>query len=102
MTSRSWSIGAGENIFRTDYDLYVRCVVNSPTATRVLSGSNDCAKIPPRFAAMTVKTQATIEDLYHVDGKAELVNGEILHMPPTGAWPGRAAGAIYLSLSSHE
>ena len=51
---------------------------------------------------MSVKTQATIEDLYHVDGKAELVNGEIVHMPPTGAWPGRAGGAIYRSLSDHE
>ena len=51
---------------------------------------------------MTVKTQATIEDLYHVDGKAELVNGEIVLMPPTGAWPGRAGGAIYRSLSEHE
>jgi len=55
--------------------------------------------MPPK---LTLKTQATIEDLYHVDGKAELVNGEIVHVPPTGAWPGRAAGAIYLSLSSHE
>ena len=33
---------------------------------------------------MTVKTRATIEDLYHVDGKAEIVNGEIVHMSPTG------------------
>ena len=51
---------------------------------------------------MSVRTQATIEDLYHVDGKAELVNGEIVHMPPTGAWPGRAGGAIYASLREHE
>ena len=51
---------------------------------------------------MSVNTQATIEDLYHVDGKAELVNGEVVHMPPTGAWPGRAGGAIYQSLSRHE
>ena len=51
---------------------------------------------------MSVKTQATIEDLYHVDGKAELVNGEIVLMPPTGFLPGRTGGAIYQSLSAHE
>jgi hypothetical protein len=28
---------------------------------------------------MNTKTQATIEDLYQVEGKAELVNGEIVH-----------------------
>ena len=51
---------------------------------------------------MTTKTQATIEDLYQVEGKAELVDGEIALMAPTGFWPSRAAGAIYRSLSNHE
>ena len=53
---------------------------------------------------MTTKTQATIEDLYHVpeNGKAEIVNGELILMAPTGFWPSRAAGAIYRSLSDHE
>lgn len=36
---------------------------------------------------MDVKKQATIEDLYKVNGKAELVNGEIVYMPPTGDEP---------------
>ena len=47
---------------------------------------------------MSTKTRATIEDLYKVDGKAELVNGEIVHMAPTGRRPGRAGGQIYASL----
>jgi Uma2 family endonuclease len=53
---------------------------------------------------MTTKTQATIEDLYQVpeNGKAEIVNGELILMAPTGFWPSRAAGAIYRSLSDHE
>jgi Uma2 family endonuclease len=51
---------------------------------------------------MRVRTQATIEDLYHVDGKAELVNGEIVLMPPTGSWPSRTGGEIYASLREHE
>jgi len=33
---------------------------------------------------VSIKTRATIEDLYKVEGKAELVNGEIVHMPPSG------------------
>lgn len=34
---------------------------------------------------MNPKTCATIEDLYKVESRAELVNGEIVEMPPTGA-----------------
>lgn len=33
---------------------------------------------------MNTKTRATIEDLYRVEGKAELVNGAIVEMPPRG------------------
>jgi len=47
--------------------------------------------------------QATVEDLYHVpeNGKAELVNGELVLMPPTGDMPGSAAGAIFVSLFTY-
>lgn len=51
---------------------------------------------------MSTKTRATIEDLYKVEGKAELVNGEIVHMSPTGRRPGRAGGKIYRRLADHE
>jgi Uma2 family endonuclease len=47
-------------------------------------------------------TQATIADLEKVREKAELVNGEVVVMSPTGALPNRAAGNIYLSLRKHE
>jgi Uma2 family endonuclease len=40
---------------------------------------------------MSTKTRATIEDLYRVEGKAELVNGEIVKMPPAGDDPGFAS-----------
>jgi Uma2 family endonuclease len=50
---------------------------------------------------MTTKTEATIEDLYKVEGKAEIVNGEIVHMSPTGDLPGSAAGEIYVSLREY-
>jgi Uma2 family endonuclease len=46
----------------------------------------------------TTARPATIEDLYKVKGKAELVNGEIVHMSPTGCDPGRAGDAITVSL----
>jgi hypothetical protein len=41
-----------------------------------------------------VKTEATLEDLYRVPehGKAELVRGELILMPPTEGFPGYAAG----------
>ncbi|HEX8634305.1 MAG TPA: Uma2 family endonuclease [Pyrinomonadaceae bacterium] len=47
---------------------------------------------------MSTKTEATIEDLYQVEGKAELVNGEIIHMSPTGGIPNYAASEIFVSL----
>lgn len=53
---------------------------------------------------MATHTQATIEDLYCVpeDGKAEIVNGELVLMSPTGGRPGRASGKIYRSLDDYE
>src|ERR1044072_2110723 len=51
---------------------------------------------------MTTTHKATIEDLYRVRGKAELVNGEIIEMPPTGYLPGFAASEILISVRLHE
>jgi Uma2 family endonuclease len=50
---------------------------------------------------MSTKVEATIEDLYKVEGKAELVNGEIILMSPTGRRPNYAAGAIFSSLFNY-
>jgi len=47
---------------------------------------------------MSTTIKATIEDLYRVRGKAELVDGEIVHMSPTGAAPSFAAAEIFVSL----
>jgi Uma2 family endonuclease len=47
------------------------------------------------------KTHATIEDLYKVEGKAELVNGEIVEMPPAGEDPGIAGGEIFVHLREY-
>src|SRR5205085_9736709 len=51
---------------------------------------------------MTTTREATIEDLYRVRGKAEIVNGEIVEMPPTGYLPGYAASEILFSLKLFE
>src|SRR5215210_5558960 len=53
---------------------------------------------------MSTKTEATLEDLYRVpdNGKAEIVNGELVLMSPTGGVPGRASGRIYRSLDDYE
>jgi Uma2 family endonuclease len=50
---------------------------------------------------MSPKTHATIEDLYKAEGKAELVNGEIVEMPPSGDDPGFASGEIFVSLHQY-
>ena len=51
---------------------------------------------------MSTRTEATIEDLYKVEGKAELVDGEIVHTSPTGQMPGYAARQILFSLHRYE
>ena len=53
---------------------------------------------------MSTRAEATVEDLYRVpeDGKAEIVNGELVLMNPTGAAPGRAGGEIFISLREYE
>ena len=53
---------------------------------------------------MHPRARATVEDLYRVpeDGKAELIDGEIITMSPTGGIPGRASGEIYVALRDYE
>jgi Uma2 family endonuclease len=53
---------------------------------------------------MTTKARATIEDLYNLpeNAKAEIVDGEVILMSPTGDMPSRAGGSIYISLRQHE
>ena len=59
---------------------------------------------------MAVQTVATLEsvkdalvtELYRTKGKAEIVKGRVVTMPPTGDDPGRASGSVYLSLRQFE
>ncbi len=53
---------------------------------------------------MAAKTAATIEDLYNVPdhGKAEIVDGKLVLMSPTGSQPGLAAAEIYFSLRLYK
>lgn len=52
---------------------------------------------------MFTKVKATIDDLYHLpdDQKAELVNGEIIFLLPTGDEPGYAGDEIFASLRAY-
>lgn len=50
---------------------------------------------------MSIKTRATIDDLYRVQGKAELVDGEVNLMSPTGDAPSYAASEIFVSLREY-
>ena len=46
--------------------------------------------------------EATLEDLLDVDGRAELIDGEIVPVTPTGHRPNRSARRITVSLDAHE
>ncbi len=53
---------------------------------------------------MDAKSQITIEDLYHLpdNGKAEIVNGELVRMSPTGGAPGYAADEVFVALRNYS
>lgn len=46
-------------------------------------------------------TEKLIADLYQSEGKAEIVDGRIVLISPTGALPGTAAGEIIFSLHAY-
>ena len=52
---------------------------------------------------MDTRQRATIEDLYHLpdNQKAEIVNGEVVLMTPTGEDPGYAGDEIFVSLRTY-
>ncbi len=51
---------------------------------------------------MTIKTRATVEDLYAGEGKAEIVDGELVPMCATGYAPGYAGDEIYAALRAYS
>ena len=50
---------------------------------------------------MPSRRQATIEDLYEVDQKAEIVGGELVLMPESGGLIAYAAGEVLVSLRQY-
>lgn len=51
---------------------------------------------------MAVLTKSLVDELYKLEGKAEIVNGKIVKLMAIGFLPSRAAGRIYRSLGNHE
>jgi Uma2 family endonuclease len=51
-----------------------------------------------------IKHLATVDDLYAYDapGGAELVNGKLIEISPTGAMPSYSGGATYFALREYE
>lgn len=50
---------------------------------------------------MDAQTATLVERLSSYDGKAEIVNGRIMCMAPTGDMPAEAGGAAYVSLRAY-
>jgi Uma2 family endonuclease len=53
-------------------------------------------------SVMATETGATVEDLYKIKDKAELVDGQLKIMEPTGGMPNRASFTISASLHEYE
>jgi Uma2 family endonuclease len=47
------------------------------------------------------QVRETIDDLHRVDGKAELIDGRIIHFMPTGHLPNLVAGRIFRRLADY-
>jgi Uma2 family endonuclease len=56
---------------------------------------------PEIHMSSVLSPRKTLEDLAKVDGKAELVQGRIIHLMPTGDYPSEIAQEIYVSLRGH-
>ena len=48
-----------------------------------------------------LQTEQLISELYKIDGKAEIVDGRIVQMPPTGHMPGNAAESVFVRLREY-
>jgi hypothetical protein len=48
-----------------------------------------------------VPPAVTIDDLYRVEGRAELIGGRMVHLPMFGVLPARVVGRLALSLDRH-
>jgi Uma2 family endonuclease len=48
-----------------------------------------------------IETAATLDDLYRVESKAELIAGRIVHLTPTGRMPSRVASRIFRGLDDY-
>lgn len=51
--------------------------------------------------ATGTETRATLDDLYRYEGKAELVNGRIVHAMASGELPTAVAEEIFVNLRTH-
>src|SRR6187551_1100019 len=51
---------------------------------------------------MTQKTDSLVDELYRIEGKAEIVDGRIVRMSAAGGWHGWVAKKILLRLDAHE
>src|SRR5262249_31134341 len=60
-----------------------------------------CIRAKGRKSMSTATRRATLDDLYRVPGKAELIGGRIVELLPTGIRPSEVAGNIYVSLRGH-
>jgi Uma2 family endonuclease len=52
--------------------------------------------------AIVMPGSATLDDLYRVEGKAELIGGKIVHFMASGVAPSRIALRIAMSLEAHS
>src|SRR5262249_14364560 len=55
-----------------------------------------------RLPIMSTEPEPTVDDLYRTRGKAELINGKIVLIPPSGGLSGVARAAISSRLLAHE
>ena len=54
-----------------------------------------------KIRRMPNRRQATVEDLYREEQRAEIVGGELVLMPESGGLPAYAAGEIFVSLRQY-
>ena len=104
---RLLQLNAGQPVIRRRSCLTGRCLGVAGyciDSCRFSAATFPVAVFSLRVLAMSTNTRAKVEDLYHIpdNGKAEIVNGELIRMLPTGGKQGRAGGKIFVALDRYE
>src|SRR5206468_10575546 len=81
--------------------LVVRFPTMAPSGSMTMASRSHRRLTETIVMSSVARTAATLDDLYRISGKAELIAGRIVPLMPTGFRSGQIGGRIYRSLDDY-